>query len=60
MVGSQEKAGAQKAIVAAIGGVIIILNTFFGTNIDLPVEEINALAVILTAGGVYYVKNKGT
>lgn len=58
MVGQAEKDGAQKAIVALIGGAVVILNTFFGAKIDLPVEQINALAVILTAGGVYLVRNK--
>ena len=47
----------QKAIVAAVGAFGVLLNQTIGFPIDFAVETINTAVTVLTAIGVYFVKN---
>ena len=47
-----------KAIVAVIGGAIVIVNTIWNVDVGIDPGTINAVASLATAALVYLVPNK--
>ena len=47
-----------KAIVAVVMGVIVILNTLFHENIGVSQEAVNTVVALLTPVLIYLIPNK--
>lgn len=48
-----------KALIAVIGGGVILINTFFNTGLVVDETMVNSIAAVLTPLLVYFVPNKG-